>query len=196
MLEVARCKEGKHLGETGCISNGESDDAIAKQTNFGKDRFSLTFWHEAWSEVETLNPTGELMLNEFKKFILKGNVVDLSTGVIIGAAFGGIVTAFTKGIVEPILRLIPSGGENIKGLAWEIGGMFKDDKGNLVPNMIDLNVIVNASINFLITAAVVFFVIIKPLNKLMSMIKKEEAAGPPADVVLLTEIRDLLKKQN
>ncbi|MFM7605489.1 MAG: large conductance mechanosensitive channel protein MscL [Prosthecobacter sp.] len=136
------------------------------------------------------------MLNEFKKFILKGNVVDLSTGVIIGAAFGGIVTAFTKGIVEPILRLIPSGGENIKGLAWEIGGMFKDDKGNLVPNMIDLNVIVNASINFLITAAVVFFVIIKPLNKLMSMIKKEEAAGPPADVVLLTEIRDLLKKQN
>ena len=135
------------------------------------------------------------MLNEFKKFILKGNVVDLSTGVIIGSAFGGIVTAFTKGIVEPILRLIPSGGENIKGLAWEIGGKFKDDKGNLVPNMIDLNVIVNASINFLITAAVVFFVIIKPLNKLLSIIKKEEAAAaPPADVVLLTEIRDLLKK--
>jgi large conductance mechanosensitive channel len=135
------------------------------------------------------------MLNEFKKFILKGNVVDLSTGVIIGSAFGGIVTAFTKGIVEPILRLIPSGGENIKGLAWEIGGKFKDDKGNLVPNMIDLNAIVNASINFLITAAVVFFVIIKPLNKLLSMIKKEEAAAaPPADVVLLTEIRDLLKK--
>jgi large conductance mechanosensitive channel len=97
--------------------------------------------------------------------------------------------------VEPILRLIPSGGENIKGLAWEIGDKFKDDKGNLVPNMIDLNVIVNASINFLITAAVVFFVIIKPLNKLISMIKKEEAAAaPPADVVLLTEIRDLLKK--
>jgi large conductance mechanosensitive channel len=115
--------------------------------------------------------------------------------VIIGSAFGGIVTAFTKGIVEPILRLIPSGGENIKGLAWEIGDKFKDDKGNLVPNMIDLNVIVNASINFLITAAVVFFVIIKPLNKLISMIKKEEAAAaPPADVVLLTEIRDLLKK--
>ncbi|MFO0442621.1 MAG: MscL family protein, partial [bacterium] len=79
------------------------------------------------------------MLNEFKKFILKGNVVDLSTGVIIGAAFGGIVTAFTKGIVEPILRLIPGGGENIKGLAWEIGDKFKDEKGNLVANMIDLN---------------------------------------------------------
>jgi large conductance mechanosensitive channel len=138
------------------------------------------------------------MLDEFKKFILKGNVVDLSTGVIIGAAFGGIVTAFTKGIVEPILRLIPGGGENIKGLAWKIGSQFKDDKGNLVDNVIDLNVIVNASINFLITAAVVFFVIIKPLSKLTSMMKKEEAAAPPpappADVVLLTEIRDLLKK--
>lgn len=138
------------------------------------------------------------MLDEFKKFILKGNVVDLSTGVIIGAAFGGIVTAFTKGIVEPILRLIPGGGENIKGLAWKIGDQFKDDKGNLVDNVIDLNVIVNASINFLITAAVVFFVIIKPLSKLTSMMKKEEAAAPPpappADVVLLTEIRDLLKK--
>lgn len=138
------------------------------------------------------------MLNEFKKFILKGNVVDLSTGVIIGAAFGGIVTAFTKGIVEPILRLIPGGGENIKGLAWEIGDKFKDEKGNLVANMIDLNVIVNAAINFLITAAVVFFVIIKPLNKLMTLMKKEEAAAPPPapaeDIVLLTEIRDLLKK--
>ncbi|MFN7562218.1 MAG: large conductance mechanosensitive channel protein MscL [Prosthecobacter sp.] len=138
------------------------------------------------------------MLNEFKKFILKGNVVDLSTGVIIGAAFGGIVTAFTKGIVEPILRLIPGGGENIKGLAWEIGDKFKDEKGNLVANMIDLNVIVNAAINFLITAAVVFFVIIKPLHKLMAMMKKEEAAAPPPapaeDIVLLTEIRDLLKK--
>ena len=138
------------------------------------------------------------MLNEFKKFILKGNVVDLSTGVIIGAAFGGIVTAFTKGIVEPILRLIPGGGENIKGLAWEIGDKFKDEKGNQVANKIDLNVIVNAAINILITAAVVFIVIIKPLNKLMAMMKKEEAAAPPPapaeDIVLLTEIRDLLKK--
>lgn len=138
------------------------------------------------------------MLDEFKKFILKGNVVDLSTGVIIGAAFGGIVTAFTKGIVEPILRLIPGGGDNIKGLAWKIGGQFKDDKGNLVDNVIDLNVIVNASINFLLTGAVVFFVIIKPLSKLTSIIKKEEASAPspalPADVMLLAEIRDLLKK--
>lgn len=138
------------------------------------------------------------MLNEFKKFILKGNVVDLSTGVIIGAAFGGIVTAFTKGIVEPIMRLIPGGGQNVKGMAWEIGSKYANEKGDLVANLIDFGAIINAVIGFLITAAVVFFVIVKPANKLLALIKKEEAAAPPpapaADIVLLTEIRDLLKK--
>ena len=128
------------------------------------------------------------MLNEFKKFILKGNVVDLSTGVIIGAAFGGIVTAFTKGIVEPLLKLSGAADAQTAGLAWEI-------KPGVV---IDLNIVLGSVINFLITAAVIFFVIIKPVNKLMSLMKKEEApaepAAPPADIQLLTEIRDLLKK--
>ncbi len=120
------------------------------------------------------------MLNEFKKFILKGNVVDLSTGVIIGAAFGGIVTGFTKGVVEPLLAML--GGNPEVGL--KIGPF-------------DLGIIISAIISFLITAAVVFFVIVKPANKLMSLMKKEEEAAPsapPADIVLLTEIRDLLKK--
>ena len=121
------------------------------------------------------------MIDEFKNFILKGNVVDLSTGVIIGAAFDGIVTGFTKGIVEPLLNLL--------------GG--KPD----VPLMVgpfNLGLVISAIISFLITAAVVFFVIVKPANKLMSMMKKKEAAAPPpppaAEIVLLTEIRDLLKK--
>lgn len=120
------------------------------------------------------------MLNEFKKFILKGNVVDLSTGVIIGAAFGGIVTAFTKGIVEPLLSLIGGNPE----VALTVGPF-------------DVGLIISAIIAFLITAAVVFFVIVKPANKLMAMMKKEEEAAPtapPAEIVLLTEIRDLLKK--
>lgn len=135
------------------------------------------------------------MLDEFKKFILKGNVVDLSTGVIIGASFGAIVTAFTKGIVEPILKLV--GGNPNVSLGIKIGE-FVNDKGEKLPNMIDIGMIINAVIGFLITAAVVFFVIVKPANKLMAIMKKEEAAAPPpappADVVLLTEIRDLLKK--
>lgn len=121
------------------------------------------------------------MLDEFKKFILKGNVVDLSTGVIVGAAFGTIVTAFTKGIVEPMLNMF--------------GG--KPDVG-LVIGPFNLGIIISALINFLITAAVIFFVIVKPANALMARMKKEEAAAPPpappADVALLTEIRDLLKK--
>ncbi len=120
------------------------------------------------------------MLKEFKNFILKGNVIDLSTGVIIGASFGVIVKAFTDGIVTPLLSLI--GGNPKVPLTWWI---------------FDLGIIISAVISFIITAAVVFFVIIKPANKLMAMMKKEEAAAPtapPADIALLTEIRDLLKR--
>jgi large conductance mechanosensitive channel len=135
------------------------------------------------------------MLTEFKKFILKGNVVDLSTGVIIGAAFGTIVTAFTKGIIEPILKLL--GGNPNVSLGIKIGE-FVNDKGEKLPNMLDIGMIINAVIGFVITAAVIFFVIVKPANKLIAVMQKEEAAAPPPapadDIVLLTEIRDLLKK--
>jgi len=135
------------------------------------------------------------MLDEFKKLILKGNVVDLSTGVIIGAAFGTIVTAFTKGIIEPILKLV--GGNPNVSLGIKIGE-FVNEKGEKLPNLLDIGMVINAIIGFLITSAVIFFVIVKPANKLMAMMKKEEAAAapaaPPADIMLLTEIRDLLKK--
>jgi large conductance mechanosensitive channel len=135
------------------------------------------------------------MLNEFKKFILKGNVIDLSTGVIIGAAFGTIVTAFTKGIIEPLMKLV--GGNPNVSLGIKIG-TFTDEKGVITPNMLDIGMIINATIGFLITAAVIFFVIVKPANKLISMMSAEAAAAPPppppAEVALLTEIRDLLKK--
>ncbi len=136
------------------------------------------------------------MLSEFKQFIFKGNVVDLSTGVLIGAAFGKIVSAFTDGIVNPVLKFF-GGGPNVSGLAFKIGE-FKDDKGVVLPNNIDLGLIVNAAIGFLITAAVIFFVIVKPMNKAMALMNKPAPAAappePPADVKLLTEIRDLLKK--
>ncbi len=123
------------------------------------------------------------MLDEFKKFILKGNVVDLSTGVIIGAAFSGIVKAFTDGIVQPII------------------GYFLDSKDLNQPirlGIFDIGMVISAILNFLIVAAVVFFLIIKPMNYVMAMMKaKEEAAPPPGPTpteVLLTEIRDALKK--
>ncbi|MCB1091052.1 MAG: large conductance mechanosensitive channel protein MscL [Verrucomicrobiae bacterium] len=146
------------------------------------------------------------MLSEFKKFILKGNVVDLSTGVIIGAAFTGIVTAFTKGIVEPILALAGKGPNpelKIPIMKKLVEVTEKGPDGADITKEVlklielDLGIIIGAFISFLITAAVVFFVIVKPMNKLVAMANKpEEPAAPPEpseDVKLLTEIRDLLK---
>lgn len=122
------------------------------------------------------------MFNEFKKFVLKGNVVDLSTGVIIGAAFGKIVSAFTDGIVNPLISLA-GGNPEVSLKLW----------------VFDIGLIINALIGFLITAAVIFFVIVKPTNKLLSMMAEEKKPSvPPApspEQQLLGEIRDLLKAQ-
>lgn len=135
------------------------------------------------------------MLKEFKAFILKGNVVDLSTGVIIGAAFGSIVSAFTKGIIEPLLKAV--GGNPNVSLGIKIGD-FTNEKGEKLANMLDIGMVINAAIGFLITAGVIFFVIVKPVNTLLAKLKSEEAVAPPPapaeDVLLLREIRDLLKK--
>jgi large conductance mechanosensitive channel len=121
------------------------------------------------------------MLDEFKKFIFKGNIVDLSTGVIIGAAFGGIVKAFTDGVVTPILSLAGGGPQ----IGLKVG-------------IFDIGIIISAVISFLITAAVVFFVIVKPMNRMVAAMSTPAPdappPAPPADVALLTEIRDLLKK--
>lgn len=162
--------------------------------------------HDSLAHLNKFTP-----LNEFKKFILKGNVIDLSTGVIIGAAFGNIVTAFTKGIVEPILAIF-GGGSNPqwKITIWEkMAKVTEKVDGKetiiekLVPVQMDLGALFGAVLGFIITAAVVFFVIIKPMNKLMGLMKPKEgepapAAPPvvPPDIELLTEIRDLLKKQS
>lgn len=128
------------------------------------------------------------MIKEFRNFILKGNVIDLSTGVIIGAAFTGIVGAFTKGIVEPLLAR--AGGAPTPDLTIPIGGGIN----------LNIGIIIGAIISFLITASIVFFVIIKPTNKLMAMVKNKEVAAPTPppspEVLLLTEIRDLLKKDS
>lgn len=146
------------------------------------------------------------MLSEFRSFILKGDVVSLSTGVLIGAAFGSIVTAFTKGIVEPLLALAGGGPSpkltvHLTDKLVEVKKMI-DGKEQLVKEFksieLDLGSIIGAGIQFLITAAVIFFVIVKPYNLLMARVKKQEAAapaGPSEEVKLLTEIRDALKRQ-
>ncbi|RYD35538.1 MAG: large conductance mechanosensitive channel protein MscL [Verrucomicrobiaceae bacterium] len=145
------------------------------------------------------------MLKEFKSFILKGDVVSLSTGIIIGAAFTSIVTAFTKGIVEPLLAL--AGGGPSPRLTIHITDKVTDVKTivngqeqmvrTLKPIELDIGSVIGSFIQFLITAAVIFFVIVKPYNLLMSRLKKSEPAapaGPSEEVKLLTEIRDSLKR--
>jgi len=120
---------------------------------------------------------------EFKTFILKGNVVDLAVGVLIGAAFGGVVKAFTEGIVAPLLSAV-GGNPNVSLKLW----------------VFDIGSVITAALSFLITAAVIFFCVVKPMNFLMSAAKKKaedkpaEPAPIPDDVKLLMEIRDLLKK--
>ncbi|MBL7871798.1 MAG: large conductance mechanosensitive channel protein MscL [Cyclobacteriaceae bacterium] len=120
------------------------------------------------------------MLKEFKAFAMRGNVVDLAVGVIIGSAFGKIVASFVGDIIMPIINPIVPGGD---WRAIEVGSGIK--LGNFMGNVLD----------FLIVAFVIFLMI-RAIN---STKKKEEAApaapvAPPADVALLTEIRDLLKK--
>ncbi|GAA2538796.1 large conductance mechanosensitive channel protein MscL [Pseudonocardia hydrocarbonoxydans] len=128
------------------------------------------------------------MLKGFKDFILRGNVVDLAVAVVIGTAFAAIVSAFTAGIVQPLINAVSP--PESTGLGFPI-----------VPGKestyIDFSAVITAAINFLIVAAVVYFVIVLPLNTLKERRKKGEEPGPaePTDVELLAEIRDLLRAQ-
>jgi large conductance mechanosensitive channel len=120
------------------------------------------------------------MLKEFKEFAMKGNVVDLAIGVIIGGAFGKIVSSLVEDIITPVLlqpALKAAGAANIE--TWAPGGVL-------------LGKFIAAVLSFIVIAFVLFL-IIKGMNSATK--KKEEApAAPPEDVVLLREIRDALKK--
>ncbi len=126
------------------------------------------------------------MLKEFRDFILRGNVVELAVAVIIGAAFGAVVTALAASFITPLIALI--GGEpDFGSLVFTIGG-----------TEFPYGVFVNALISFLIIAGVVFFLVVRPMNTLMARIRRDDepaSAAPAEDVVLLTEIRDLLREQ-
>jgi len=125
------------------------------------------------------------MFKEFKEFILRGNVVDLAVAVIIGGAFGAIVTSLTNDIIMPLIGVI-LGGIDFSSLTIQVGEATVA-YGNFV----------QAIINFLIIGLVLFFVV-KAMNKAATLGAKDKTAAPtapPEDVKLLTEIRDLLKQQ-
>jgi large conductance mechanosensitive channel len=124
----------------------------------------------------------------FKDFLMRGNVVDLAVAVIIGTAFTAIVTAIANNFIKPLIAAI--GGANVTGLAWTI--VDKNPEST-----VDFAAIITAIINFLIVAAVVYFLIVLPMKKIQERRKRGEEPGPaePTDVELLTEIRDLLRQQ-
>ena len=118
---------------------------------------------------------------------MRGNVIELAVAVVIGTAFNNVVTQFTKSFVEPLIRLI-SGGKAVSG-AITLSG-----KGPDAVKM-DIGGFINALLAFLITAAVVYFVFVYPMNKLAERRKRGEVPEPEApsdEVRLLTEIRDAL----
>ena len=129
------------------------------------------------------------MIQGFKTFIMRGNVVDLAVAVVIGAAFTQVVTAFTSNIINPLIAAI--GGTNVNGLAWQILG------GN-PKTVVDFGAVLTALINFVIVAAVVYFLVVVPMNMLAERRKRgqePEPQAPAEDIVLLQEIRDLLRQR-
>jgi large conductance mechanosensitive channel len=128
------------------------------------------------------------VIKGFKDFIMRGNVVDLAVAVVIGAAFGAVVSSFTDKIIQPLINAITPAGST--GLGVEI-------ISGKPSTYIDFAAVITAVINFLIVAAVVYFVIVLPLNSLKARRKRGEEPGPAesTDVQLLAEIRDLLAAQ-
>jgi large conductance mechanosensitive channel len=127
------------------------------------------------------------MVKGFKDFIMRGNVVDLAVGIVIGASFTGVITQFTKSFLEPLIRvftLLATGGHTL-------------DKSNFTVRDVafDWVAFVNALITFLLTAAVLYFLVVFPLNRLAERRRRGEeppSHAPSEEVKLLTEIRDAL----
>lgn len=129
------------------------------------------------------------MLKGFKDFILRGNVIELSIAVVVGTAFTALVTAFTTNIINPIIAA--AGGVEAQGLGFHIW------PGN-EKTFVNVGAVLTAFVTFLITAAVVYFIFVAPMNRINRMVKNRLATAEPeekplpADTALLAEIRDLL----
>ena len=130
------------------------------------------------------------LISEFKQFAMRGNVVDLAVGVVIGAAFGKIVSALVSGIIMPVVGVLV-GGVNFADLAITL----KRGAEGVEPVLLQYGLFVQSTVDFVIIAFAIF-IAIKLMNKMQR--KQEQAppapAAPSAQVQLLTEIRDALKK--
>lgn len=128
------------------------------------------------------------MIKGFRDFIMRGNVVDLAIAVVIGTAFAAVVSAFTTAIITPIINAFP--GASTAGWGFALRGGKLHDK-----TFINISTIINAIIVFLITAAVVYFIFVVPMQKLQARRARgidPEPEAVPEDILLLREIRDAL----
>ncbi len=126
----------------------------------------------------------ERTITGFRAFILRGNVVDLAVGVVIGAAFSGVVTAFTNGFVNPLIQAITGDGTKVGGQFVVNGATF------------DSGLFISAILNFLIIAASIYFLVVVPVNHLNERLKRQDlppVVEPSNEEKLLAEIRDALK---
>jgi large conductance mechanosensitive channel len=133
------------------------------------------------------------MIKEFKEFAMRGNVIDLAVGVVIGGAFGKIVTSLVDQIIMPPIGWL-TGGIDFSQMKWVLKPADNTDPAHKIAEVaIGYGTFINTLIQFIIIAFAIFLVV-KGINKLT---RRQEAvpAAPPADVVLLTEIRDLLKSK-
>ena len=128
------------------------------------------------------------MLKGFKDFLLRGNVIDLAVAVVVGTAFTAIVTAFTQYIINPLIASV--GGADSIGLGFYIRAGNRN-------TFVDIGALITAVLNFVIIAAVVYFLIVLPVNTIKARRASGAEAGPaePTDVELLADIRDLLAGQ-
>jgi large conductance mechanosensitive channel len=123
------------------------------------------------------------MIRGFRDFLMRGNVVELATAVIIGAAFGGVVDGLIKGIIDPLIAALAPGDVKQLENAMMLGP-FK------------LGLVISALINFVLKAAVVYFFIVRPFSGMAARFAAKAPPPPtPADVEVLLEIRDLLRER-
>lgn len=128
------------------------------------------------------------MLKGFKDFLMRGNVLELAVAVVIGIAFNDVVSSVTDSIINPIIAAL--GGANVNGLAFQIVD------GN-PKSLVNIGAVLTALINFVLIAAVVYFLFVVPFKAVEERRKRGEEPGPaePTDVEVLKEIRDLLAAQ-
>ena len=108
------------------------------------------------------------MLDGFKKFILRGNVVDMAVGVVIGAAFAGVVTGLTSAFLNPLIKLATGGGEQFSALQFTIHGV-----------QFPLDNFINACISFVLIAAAVYFLVVLPVNALIARMHRGDKPADP-----------------